>query len=244
MTRFNNFESITVRVRPFVTVAVLTALLLTSKADQVTVAPNFGPWQTGSGGEFTMTPDLGLKAKLGAYSPFTMNQGGFLGSFQTFCMERNEYIIPNMLYDVTITNITIFSGDKLSAGVAYLYEKFALGQLNYNYADSPVGGRTTVGFADALLLQNAMWYLMGNQYSGQAGNPFVLAADAALGGSANSFLPDNGAHHVSILNLWAPGQPHDPQHAFQDVLIYTGVPEPSVFALISVAGLLAFRRRK
>jgi hypothetical protein len=221
-------------------------------ANQITVVPGFGPWQEGSGGEFTVVADAGVAAQLGAYSPFTMNQGGYGGSFQTFCMERNEYITANTTYDVTFNNVTVFSGDPLSAGAAYLYQQFATGQLYYNYANNPsfngfpgLQTRNAGLLYSAYYLQNALWYLMNPaQYSGQASNPYVLQADAALGGSAASFAPDNGAHGVSILNLWAPGQPHDPQHAYQDVLVYAPVPEPGTLALLSLAGLVAFRRRK
>lgn len=221
----------------------MLALLPASRADQITTAPGFGPWQQGSGGEYTVTPDAAIAALLGNYSPFTLNQGGYRGSFQTFCVERNEYIQGNTTYDVTLNNVTMFTATPLAAGVAYLYQQFALGTLNYNYTDVPAGSRTALGFANAYELQHAIWYFMG-EYSGQANNPYVLAANSALGSAAASFAPDNGSHNVSILNLWTSGQPHDPQHTFQDVLIYTGVPEPSAFALISLAGLIALRRKK
>jgi len=210
-------------------------------ADQITTAANLGPWHQGSGGEYTMTPDAALAALLGNYSPFTRNQVAGEFNFQTFCIERNEYLPVGTTFDVTVNNITLLTGDPLTAGAAYLYERFATGQLDYNYADNPSGGRTIVGFADALMLQNALWYLMNPaMYGGQANNPYVVEATAAVG---NPFLPDNGAHHVAVLNLWAQNQPHDWSHSFQDVLIYTGVPEPSVLALVSVAGLIALRRR-
>jgi hypothetical protein len=62
---------------------------------------------------------------------------------------------------------------------------------------------------------------------------------------ANPFGVYTGGQ-VQILNLWAPGQPHDAAHAYQDVLIFTPVPEPSLFALASLgaAALLAVRRKK
>jgi len=231
-------------------VSVLAPSML---ANQITTAPAFGPWQTGDGGEFTVIADPGVQSQMGVYSPFTMNQGGYANSFQTFCIERNEYITAPTTYDVTTNNITVFSGDPLSAGAAYLYQQFATGLLPYNYANSPTytyngwtsDSRTTGFLYSALYLQNALWYLMNPVlYGGQAGNPYVQMADTALGGAAAAFAPDNGAHGVSVLNLWAPGQPHDPQHAFQDVLIYTGVPEPTTLALLSLAGLVAIRRRK
>ncbi len=227
------------------TAVVVLAGAISSRADQITMAANYGPFHV-TAGEFTVMPDQGVAAMLGNYSPFAMNYVQE-GSFQTFCVERDEYILPNATYDVTLNHITMFSGVELPAGVAYLYQQFATGTLPYDYADSPVGGRTTVGFADALTLQGAIWFLLG-EYSGQENNPYILQADNALGSVAATFAPDNGAHHVSIMNLWAPGQPHDPQHSYQDLLIYTGtpdsVPEPSTAALLSVAALLALRRKK
>ena len=226
------------------------ASLCQGAVDQITVVAGYGPWLGGGGGEFTAVASSDVQANLGAYSPFTMNQGGYAGSFQTFCVERNEYLAEDATYDVTFNNVTMFTGDPLSAGAAYLYQQFATGQLNYNYAnaanfDGFTGQSRTTGFYAENWLENALWYLMNPVlYGGQASNPYVLQADAALGGAANTFLPDNGAHGVSVLNLWAPGQPHDPQHAYQDVLIYTGVPEPSALALLSVAGVLAWRRKR
>jgi len=210
------------------------------QADQVTTAPNFGPYHAAAG-EFTMLPDAGVTAMLGAYSPYTMNYVQ-TGSFQTFCVERDEFITPNTTFDVTSNQVTTFSGIPLSAGAAYLYQQFATGNLAYNYADAPTGARTTVGFADAWMLQNALWFLMG-ELSGQENNPYVLQADNALGGIRATFAPDNGAHNVSVLNLWAPNQPHDPQHSYQDVLIYNAVPEPSTAALLSLAALFTLRRK-
>ena len=253
MTHLNKFKS---KLDGIVGTWVISALIFAgsatlSQANQITVVPGYGPWLAGSGGEFTVIPDAGVASQLGAYSPFTMNQGGYQGSFQTFCVERNEGLAPNATYDAVFNNITVFSGDPLSAGAAYLYQQFATGQLNYNYANSPTfdgfpGGSRTDGLYAAIWLQDALWYLLNpSLYGGQASNPYVLQADAALGGVAAAFAPDNGAHGVSVLNLWAPGQPHTPAYAYQDVLIYTGrVPEPTTLAIFSVAGLLAWRRRK
>lgn len=229
-------------LKRFVPLAVGVGLLAyapLSVANQVTTPPAYGPFQVFDGGEFTLIPDAELATVLGNYSPFTMNYRQ-LGSFQTFCVEHSERIMPDTTYDVTLNNITLFTGVPLSAGTAYLYEQFATGQLTYNYADSPHNGRRDIGTDNALTLQAAIWFLMG-QTTGQENNPYVLQAAFAL---TNPFAPDNGAHHVSVLNLWAPNQPHDQFHSFQDQLIYTGVPEPSAFALLSLAGLLALRRRK
>ena len=219
-----------------------------ARADLFTMAPGFGPYQIGSGGEFTLIPnDAGAATLLSAasWSPLVRNYVA-AGSFQTFCVERNEYITAGTPYEVTVNNITVFSGVPLSVGVAYLYQQFATGQLNYNYLDTPAGTRTgsvVVGgnFQDAYFLQQAMWYYMG-EYPAVAANPFETLVGGLFG--AGAFAPDNGAHGVAVLNLWSPGQPHDAAHAYQDVLIL--VPEPSTLALASLgaAALLAFRKRK
>jgi len=228
------------------TAAICLLFCATSaSANQVTTAPGFGPWMIGSSGEFTMVADAGVAANLAGYSPYTVNQGGYANSFQTFCVERNEDITANTTYDVTFNTITVFSGMPLSIGAAYLYEQFATGQLlGYNYANIPAGSRTgsnNTPHGTAFELQRALSYFMG-EYSY---NPYNIYMNGVVPLPANPFAPDNGAHGVSILNLWTPGQPHDPAHAYQDVLVLT-VPEPSMFALASLgaAALLAFRRRK
>src|SRR5450759_192048 len=122
-------------------IAILAVIPI--QANQVTTAPGFGPYQIGSGGEYTMITDAGVAAILGGYSNgVTMNILGYPGSFQTFCAERNEYITANTTYDVTLSSVTVFSARPLTIGAAYLYQQFATGQLmDYNFTDSPLGSR-------------------------------------------------------------------------------------------------------
>jgi hypothetical protein len=239
-------------LRGFRAMSIVVAFCLlicatSARANQITTAPGFGPYQIGSGGEFTMITDAGVAAMLGGYSNgVTMNILGYPGSFQTFCAERNEYITAHTTYDVTLSSVTVFSARPLTIGAAYLYQQFATGQLmDYNFTDSPLGSRA--GFnavhGTAFELQRAIAYFMG-EYPFDQYNIYMNGVVPLLPG-ADPFGTYTGTH-VRILNLWAPGQPHDPAHAYQDVLVLTEAPEPSTFALASLgaAALLAFRRRK
>jgi len=140
--------------------------------------------------------------------------------------------------------VTVFSAKPLTIGAAYLYQQFATGLLlDYNFTDSPAGSRTgnnNAPHGTAFELQRALSYFMG-EYSFDQYNIYM-----------NGVVPlpvnPHGAYtgtQVSLLNLWAPGQPHDPAHAYQDLFVLTSVPEPSTFALASLgaAALLALRRK-
>src|SRR5262249_13173839 len=87
----------------------------------------YGPFQSGVGGEFTLySPDLA--SYIANYAPAAQNQvAGAIPSFQTFCVEGNEYIYPNTTYDVTFNGVTEYTGTTLSKGAAYLYSQFASG---------------------------------------------------------------------------------------------------------------------
>ena len=229
---------------------VLVALTasFSASANQVTTVPGFGPYSAGDG-EFTMGTDAGLAGLLGGYSPLTRNYV-LPGSFQTFCVERNEYITAGTTYDVTFNNVTVFSGVPLSVGTAYLYQQFATGVLaGYNYLDTPAGSRAFGTHGSAFELQQAIWYFMG-EYSYNPYNVYMNGSVFVPGNipgvtGTGAFAADNGAHGVALLNLWAPGQPHDPAHAYQDILVYS-VPEPATLALaaLGAAALLAHRRKK
>jgi hypothetical protein len=233
------------RIKKSVLVAIFAAVLALGslQANQVTSVSGFGPFSAGDG-EYTVIPDAGVQAILSGYANgVTANITGFPNSFQTFCVERNEYITPNTTFDVTLNNTTMFSAIPLTIGAAYLYQQFAMGTLaGYNYSNSPLGSRAFGTHGSAYELQQAIWYFMG-EYSFNPYNNYMNGTVAVPANPLNAYT----GTAVQILNLWAPGQPHDPAHSFQDLLVLTSrVPEPSTLALagLGAAALLAFRRRK
>ena len=189
-----------------------------------------------------------------------MNPGfsGLVG-FQTFCIEYNEFIELNGIYEADISDGSIYGGvaggvdpdgagplpktDKISMGTAYLYTLFATGNLTgYNYTNG--SGRES----SAVSLQKAIWYLedeISLTLSERNANIFLTGAIGALtefGGIAAAKADnDFNLYHVRALNLWsATGQ------AKQDQLIMVRVPDGGATALflgLALSGLAGFRRR-
>lgn len=149
-----------------------------------TITLNTGPYSGyNNGGEFTaITSDL--------------------GTFQTFCIEKNEYFTPGATYNYSISSGAKNGGvsgavngiDNISIGTAWLYSQFRNGLL-LNY-----GGLNHKNEATAL--QDAIWWLEGeigiNRPGGLAGT-YLSLADSAIGG--NITRNSAGAYNVVALNI-------------------------------------------
>lgn len=163
----------------------------------------YGPYQTGVGGEFTFYTDLSVSD----YAATTRNQqdladnpnGLAIPSFQTFCVSSVTFN-AGTTYDVAFSGITD-QNYALTAGVAWLYLQFQWGILGgYDYTDK--AGR----LVSAGALQDAIWALTGPGIEGQtvpgnAGNPFLIEAEAALGAANVDNSVPGGTDGVWILNL-------------------------------------------
>lgn len=153
----------------------------------------------GAGGEFTFS---GAGVSNAAYAPGTRGQGGDNASFQTFCVEYDEYVAGSMMATVSTTwtsgAVPQWSttgdpvsprshavrggeefGDDLNPQTAYIYHQWATGQLfGYDYDGLSAGDIADEGLGrsvDAGQLQNLIWYFEGEQDFSDLTGPDVLA---------------------------------------------------------------------
>jgi hypothetical protein len=226
-------------------------------ADQIQVGfsgSSYGPFQTGLGGEFTVNDINGTPANswlnlsgyvAGTTSNFGPSGGPSITSFQTFCIEENEYLYPyGAIYDVAISGQAVNGGvggphpDPLSQGTAYLYSQFAQGALDgYNYGT----GRS----ATAAALQEAIWWLEQEIISYTAGNHFIDLVAAQFTTLANARGDATaGQYGVYVLNLTGAGG-GAPSGQAQDQLYYnpsvtnTAVPDSGTTLALQLMALCA-----
>jgi hypothetical protein len=215
-----------------------------------TIKINQGLYQTGNGGEFRIDPGTdGLPWASGFYSSKTKNVG-FNPSFQSFCLEQNEYISYNTTYSAVLNTAAVAGGiggnpDPLSWGTAYLYYNFAKGTLeNYDYL-TELGRK-----GSAAALQNAIWVLENelNMTPGEvAANIFLSSligsgqryADLAAARGDNNLGSQYGAFvGVKVLNLY------DGATLKQDQLVVVPIPATVWLLGAGLVALIGIQRRK
>lgn len=177
-------------------------------------------YRVGSGGEFAaqiLNPTewistLGYNV-LDLYASSTKGQAGYTSSFQTFCIETNEYISNGDVHAVSFGPDAIQGGsggphpDPISQGTAFLYEQFAKGLLPssvYNYTPSS----TRANLAGNL--QKAFWALeeeFGYGWSDISDDiKNLLATEFGTGSLEEADLDvwridNNGKYAVQVMNL-------------------------------------------
>jgi hypothetical protein len=207
----------------FTSTAPANPLNQSGKANNWYTADGF---QSGFGGEFYFQTVSGPVSNT-AYHSLAKNQAGVSDSFQSFCLEWNEWL-GGAGVSYTVNDQAMLGGvsnqhgagsqggDPLSLGTTWLYSQFAQGVLaNYFTA----ADRTTM----AGFLQNAIWAMEDEISDPAAGsNPFFDAAAVEFGGYAAAQADAaSGQYGVWVLNNTKVH--NDSVVKKQDMIYYAGV---------------------
>jgi hypothetical protein len=200
----------------------------------VTFTDSYG--DTG-GGEFLVTVVSGWSS-----SPYSL-PGESESGFETFCIEKNEYVRFNKEYFVQISDFAVLGGvggqhpsgsgtDPLDPMTAYLYEQFITKSLNnYNYTPGP----DRVASANAL--QHVIWYIEGEEAKtwSDASREDLFYQDA--------LLHNNGQlGSVHIMNVFGD---QALTVNLQDQLVMLHTPAPgAVFLAAMGTGLVGWLRKR
>jgi hypothetical protein len=230
----------------FISLMVLVVVFAVAQMGMAAYSVTFlgGPYKVYPGGEFTVEPGGGLGAVVLPYyvQGTTKNIPGYTSpeTFQTFCIETNEFITQGGTYNVTLSNAAVRGGiaggspDPLSVGTANLYWRFATN----TWADLPVADRYNY-HGDAAALQSAIWWL--EQEGADPNNKFSIYVKTLYGGlNGVNAQADNGGlygyYPVAVMNL------SDTNGYAQDLLTVVPIP-PALYLLGSgFLGLVGIRR--
>ena len=230
-------------------------------------------YAAGRGGEFRLEPDTGFILSNSAYAKSTKNQG-FSGSFQTFCVEVTETILNNSHIKVSTTYIDGTPGshaykggktvppygDNLDDRTAYLYQQFALGDLEgYVYKTDGTAGSVTFGSKSASftrnetagVLQRVIWRLEGEGLAGEDWNTQNSWYNVNLEREEERYLADYwyndlvvpsgfGIGNVRVLQLY---ENSDYTGHRQDQLYLTPVPGAVLLGILGL-GAAGMKLRK
>jgi hypothetical protein len=228
----------------------LAAYPVVSVGDKIKFADGNGAWP---GGAFVLT-DWG---QTGAAA---------LGSFESFCLEKNEYMnYGGSAYNVgPVFNVDSISTEAKNGGAggqiaspyphdpldiktAFLYTKYIEGQA---FLNANVSGWSTASLVDkGTAMQTAIWSI-----EQEIAAPGALTLAGKLVSYANTFAAGSSwteSGRVNVLNLswFSGGGSSYPMGTYaQDQLYLQPIPEPETYAMmlagLGLIGFVANRRRR
>jgi hypothetical protein len=212
--------------------ALVGGLAVTASANTIVPRDSYGGT---SGGEFRITTYDGNYATPGAN---VRDPAGSL--FQTFCVEKDEYISFGNSYQWDLNTQAVNGGvggpspDPLDPRTAYLFTQFWNGTLSsYNYTNASLRP------GDADELQEAIWYIEQEitGANGQAATWVTEATNAVAGAWGNTL------GNVRVLNLFTTNTPRT-EH--QDLLVVVPTPQAALsgMALLTGLGVAHYLRRR
>lgn len=146
-------------------------------------------------GKYTVDPTGDLETVLSSYSSKAKTTSD--SRYWTFCLESSQYFGSGKTYNATPSLAADSVPDPISAGTAFLYKEFALGNLDalvsgngFDYSNVAGGG---------LKLQKTIWWL-----EGESGGALDVDLENLLNltfVNSTGYLANYAGNEVGVLNL-------------------------------------------